>query len=375
MLYKPSWNTQEQWPDCFSGNMHGHILQLCVIQAVASFIHLEPKNATVLRGSEVHFNCSTDESWDVMAWLLGGRTILTISVEHGPLGRDESVSTVNHSVMSSLSVWELVLLNASFSPTVQEVTCELLPTKLGRSSSALFVQEKGNVRILESDQSVQEGMLVIFHCQASGWYPDPSVSWVVNGTTVDRGNYNTSSLQDPNGLFSSTSVLQMKAETSTMVECWASVSAARAHQSSSLKLTVVAPNTPQDYTVVIAVIVSVCTIILLAVLILVLYYRKKVTKSSSENKVSTSLWSVNLSSRRMSVADETRGKVNLGYHAEDVTSSGHHELRNRADSTINIISPPRVPDIIIFRSQNQKEEDFSNLYYKGGKTVRRVTTV
>ncbi|XP_018966955.1 immunoglobulin superfamily member 5 isoform X1 [Cyprinus carpio] len=370
MLYSSSWNTQEQWPNCFSGNMHGHILQLCVIQAVASFIHLEPKNATVLRGSEVHFNCSTDESWDVMTWLLGGRTVLTISVVHGPLGSDESVSTVNHS-MSSLSVWELVLMNASFSPTLQEVTCELLPTKLGRSSSALFVQEKGNVRILESDQSVQEGMLVIFHCQASGWYPDPSVSWVVNGTTVDRGDYNTSSLQDPSGLFGSTSVLQMKAETSTTVECWASVSAARAHQSSSVKLTVVAPKTPQDYTVVIAVIVSVCMIILLAVLILFLYYRKKVKKSSSENKISASLWTVDLSSRRRSVADETRGKVNLGYYAEDVTSSGHHDLRNRAD----IISPPRVPDIIIFRSQNQKEEDFSNLYYKGGKTIRRVTTV
>ncbi|ROL44227.1 Immunoglobulin superfamily member 5 [Anabarilius grahami] len=120
--------------------MHGHILQLCVIQAVASFIRLEPKNATVLRGSEVHFNCSTDESWDVMTWLLGGRTILSISVDHGPLGRDERVSTVNHS-MSSVSVWELVLMNASFSPTVQEVTCELLPAKDGRSSSNLFVQD------------------------------------------------------------------------------------------------------------------------------------------------------------------------------------------------------------------------------------------
>ncbi|XP_042626817.1 immunoglobulin superfamily member 5-like isoform X2 [Cyprinus carpio] len=354
--------------------MHGHILQLCVIQAVASFIHLEPKNATVLRGSEVHFNCSTDESWDVMTWLLGGRTVLTISVEHGPLGRDEHVSTVNHST-SSLSMWELVLMNASFSAIVQEVICELLPTRLGRSSSALFVQEKGNVRILESDLSVQEGMLVTFHCQASGWYPDPSVSWVVSGTTVDRGDYNTSSLQDPNGLFNSTSVLQIKAETSSSVECWASVSAAVAHQSSSVKLTVVAPKASQDYTVVIAVIVSVCTIILLAVLILILYYRKKLSKSSSGNKVSSSSWTVNLSRRRRSVADETRGKVNPGYHAEDVTSSGHHDLRNRADSTINIISPPRVPDIVIFSTQNQKEEDFSNLYCKGAKTVRRVTTV
>ncbi|KAK9962740.1 hypothetical protein ABG768_008092 [Culter alburnus] len=355
--------------------MHGHILQLCVIQAVASFIRLEPKNATVLRGSEVHFNCSTDESWDVMTWLLGGRTILSISVDHGPLGRDERVSTVNHS-MSSVSVWELVLMNASFSPTVQEVTCELLPPKLGRSSSDLFVQEKGNVRILEGDLSVQEGMLVTFHCQAIGWYPNPSVSWLVNATTVDRGDYNTSSLQDPSGLFNSSSVLQIKAEASTAVECWASVSAALAHQTSRVNLTVVAPETTEDYTVVIAVIVSVCTIILLAVLILILCYRKKLTKLSSENKVSSSSWTVNLSSERRCVSDETRGNVNPGYNAEDVTSSGHSDLRNRADSTIHIISPPRVPDIVIFSYQNQKEEDVSNLYCKEAKkTVRRVTTV
>jgi len=108
--------------------------------AVASFLHLEPKNATVLRGSEVHFNCSTDESWDVMTWLLGGRTILSISVVHGLMGKDDSVSTVNHSLLA-VSVWELVLMNASFSPTVQELTCELLPpSRLGRSTADLFVQ-------------------------------------------------------------------------------------------------------------------------------------------------------------------------------------------------------------------------------------------
>ncbi|ROL44226.1 hypothetical protein DPX16_4295 [Anabarilius grahami] len=185
-------------------------------------------------------------------------------------------------------------------------------------------------------------MLVTFNCQAIGWYPNPSVSWLVDATTVDRGDYNTSSLQDPSGLFNSSSVLQIKAEKSTAVECWASVSAALAHQTSRVNLTVVAPETTEDYTVVIAVIVSVCTIILLAVLILILCYRKKLTKLSSENKVSSSSWTVDLSSERRCVADETRGNVNPGYNAEDVTSSGHSDLRNRADSTIHIISPPRV---------------------------------
>ncbi|XDV31734.1 hypothetical protein PO909_002696 [Leuciscus waleckii] len=121
-------------------------------------------------------------------------------------------------------------------------------------------------------------MLVTFRCQALGWYPKPSVSWLVNATAVDRGDYNTSSLQDPSGLFNSTSVLEMKAEASSAVECVASVSAALAQQTSSVKLTVVAPQTTQqDHTVVIAVIVSVCTIILLAALILILCYRKKRT--------------------------------------------------------------------------------------------------
>ncbi|XP_073780467.1 immunoglobulin superfamily member 5 isoform X4 [Danio rerio] len=218
--------------------MHIHILQLCVIQAAASYIYLEPRNVSVLRGSEVRFNCSTTESWDVMNWRLGEDTILVISVDHGLLSRSESVSTVNHS-MTSLTVWELILSNSSFSQTVQEIRCELLPKNL-KSSSALFVQE-----------------------------------------------------------------------------------------------------------------------------------------SSSENKASSySSWTDNLSSERRSVADETSGKVNLGYHTEDITSSGHSDLENRADSTIYISSSPQVPDIVIFSSQNQEDEDFSNLYSNSAKkTVRQVTTV
>ncbi|XP_056329425.1 immunoglobulin superfamily member 5 isoform X1 [Danio aesculapii] len=349
--------------------MHIHILQLCVIQAAASFIHLEPRNVSVLRGREVRFNCSTNAPWDVMNWRLGEDTILVVSVEHGTLARSESISTVNHS-MSSLTVWELILSNSSFSQTVQEIRCELLPTNL-KSSSALFVQEKGSVRILEGDLSVQRGVFVTFHCQAIGWYPEPSVLWMVNGTSVDRSDYNTSSIQETNNLFNSTSELQLKADTSTTVECWASVSAPLSRQNSSVKLTVVAPKSTQDYTVVIAVIVSVCTIILLAVLILILCYRKKLAKSSSENKASFySSWADNLSCERRSVADETSGKVNLGYNTEDITSSGHSDLGNRADSTIYISSSPQVPDIVIFSSQNQ--DLYSN---SAKKTVRQVTTV
>ncbi|XP_051966045.1 immunoglobulin superfamily member 5 [Xyrauchen texanus] len=358
--------------------MHGHILLLnlllCAIQAVSSFIHLEPNNATVLRGSEVHFNCSTDETWDLMTWLVDGRTVLSITMQQGAVGRDPAVSTVNHST-SELSVWELVLMSAPFRPTVQVVICELLPTKPSRSSATLFVQEQGNVTILEGDLSASEGTLVIFHCQMVGWYPDPVVIWVVNGTTVDRSDYNISSLQESDNLFHSNSVLQLKAETSTMVECCASVPATLEHQSSSVNLTVVPSGTTQDYTDLIAVTVVVCVIILLVILILLLYYRKKLTKSSSKNKLSSSLWTVNLNGERRCAAEESRGKANEGYHVEDVRDSGHSDLRDRVQSTVNIIRPPQVPDIVIFSSQNHNEEDFLNLYGKELKTFRQVTTV
>ncbi|XP_051534511.1 uncharacterized protein igsf5b isoform X2 [Myxocyprinus asiaticus] len=259
--------------------MHGHILPLnlllCAIQAVSSFIHLEPNNATVLRGSVVHFNCSTDETWDLMTWLVDGRTVLSITMQQGTVGRDPAVSTVNHST-SELSVWELVLMSVPFRSTVQEVICELLPTKPSRSSATLSVQ--------------------------------------------------------------------------------------------------VPPRTTQDYTVLIAVTVAVCVIILLVILILLLYYRKKLTKSSSENKLSSSLWTVNLNGERTCATEETRGKVNQGYHAEDIRGSGHSELRDRVQSTMNI-SPPQVPDIVIFSSQNHNEGDFLNLYSKETKTFHQVTTV
>ncbi|XP_056612101.1 immunoglobulin superfamily member 5 isoform X1 [Triplophysa dalaica] len=350
--------------------MHGYNLQLnlllCTIQTVASFIQLEPMVVTVLRDSAVHFNCSTNESWDVMTWLLDGRTILTISVHHGPLGSDEIVSTLNHST-SALSVWELILMNAPFKPKAQEVRCEFLPTKSSRPSSTLFVQENGNVSILEGDLSAQEGTLVMFHCQAMGWYPSPTVSWAMSYIAVDRSDFNTSDLQDPDGLFNSISVLQIKAEMSTTVEC--QVSAAPAHQTSSIKLTVVQPETTQDYMAVIAVTVIVCTVVLLVALVLILYYKRKLTKTALKNTFSSSSpWTVNLDGIETSVAGETRGKINRGYHAEDATGSGHSDLSNRADSMTNITSPPR------HTSQNQTQGG-SNLYSKEVKTVRRVTTV
>lgn len=89
---------------------------------------------------------------------------------------------------------------------------------------------------MEGDLSAQEGTLVMFHCQAMGWYPSPTVSWAISYIVVDRSDFNTSDLQDPDGLFNSISVLQIKAEMSTTVEC--QVSAAPAHQTSSVKLTV-----------------------------------------------------------------------------------------------------------------------------------------
>ncbi|TRY91300.1 hypothetical protein DNTS_004945, partial [Danionella cerebrum] len=314
--------------------MHGHMLLLCLIQAVASFISLEPKNATVLRGRDVNFICSTNESWDVMTWLLMGRSVLSISAQHGPLGRDESVSVVNRST-ALMSLWELILHNASFIPTVQDLMCDLLPS--GRASSSLFVQEKGSVRIVEDDLSVPEGTLIIFHCQAFGWYPEPSMSWMVNESIVNE-DYNTSTIQDPTSfLFNSSSKLQIKAENSVTLQCWASVSAPLSLQTSTVRITVEAPDMTPDYTVLIAVVASVCTVILLALVILLLCHRKKLSKSSSENKSRSSHES-------RSADDETRGKVNMGYHAEDLTSPGHSDLGNRAGSRIHGVSIlPRHP--------------------------------
>lgn len=76
-----------------------------------------------------------------------------------------------------------------------------------------------------------------FQCDTSAWFPEPTVSWAVNGADVDSSQYNTTSVADGD-VFNATSVLNFQAVTSGTVECRAAIAALRNPISSSVPLTV-----------------------------------------------------------------------------------------------------------------------------------------
>lgn len=65
---------------------------------------------------------------------------------------------------------------------------------------------------------------VDFECLTSGWYPQPTIGWSLNGQPVDSSLYNSSSTV-VGDTFNSTSILTFQAVSSTTVECWATVAA------------------------------------------------------------------------------------------------------------------------------------------------------
>lgn len=85
--------------------------------------------------------------------------------------------------------------------------------------------------------AVDQGQQVEFQCDASAWYPEPDVGWVVYGVAVESSNYNTTSIADGD-FYNSTSVLKFHAVSNTTVECRATVAALRNPISSSIFLTV-----------------------------------------------------------------------------------------------------------------------------------------
>ncbi|XP_036411604.1 immunoglobulin superfamily member 5 [Colossoma macropomum] len=352
--------------------MHGVLLlQLvllaCVMDVVLSAMRLEPRKATVLQGDEVCFNCSTDEPWDVMVWQLNGRSMLTISALHGPLGHSDSIWAVNHST-SAVSVWEFVLKSPEFRPTVQEVTCELLPDMVHRETAALSVQVEGRVLISGGNVSTQVGAPVVLQCQAVGWYPAPAVEWSINGATVDGSQFNSSSVQDQTGLFNITSVLQLRVENISRVECSVSIPALPAPHTCTVFISAV----PQDSNsvVVIAVTATVCIIALLALITLIFFCRHKITKSK--------LFQDQLSFGQQNTEnnyEEREGKVNFGYHPEGPTGFSNPP---QAD-TETTAATQKVPDIIYIMSREPRQEsvtDYVNVQRRDGvKKIRQTTTV
>uniref|UniRef100_A0A674DIX2 Immunoglobulin superfamily member 5-like n=1 Tax=Salmo trutta TaxID=8032 RepID=A0A674DIX2_SALTR len=317
------------------GNLIPLILLACVAQVLNSQTQLKPRTITLLRGDTARLICSTAEPWQVMVWILNSGSVLTISAQYGILSNNPNVNAINCST-SQLSIWEFTLNRVQRSHQGQ-VTCDL--QNIQRLTADLFVQERGNVAITGGNVTVLKGEEILFRCLAVGWYPEPSLTWLVNGREVDQGQYNISTERpvDADGLYNLTSNLSVQAAESSHVECLASVSALPTPEASSVRLTV-------------------------------------------ESSLPEAIRIDESKSGRSAVAEATGGEVNLGYTTEGHSDAGRSDLivTGETHSQMNSISAHKIPDVVSssnFSLTNSQSNASTAHCGDGSKTVRRITTV
>ncbi|XP_047191358.1 immunoglobulin superfamily member 5 isoform X2 [Scophthalmus maximus] len=307
------------------------LLLSCGTQAGAQMT-LAPGALTVLRGDEARFTCSTsDARWTVMVWLLNGTAVLTVSKSHGVLPSTGTNVTAEPASGSKGDGWTFVLRSAERRSQGQ-VTCDL--QGIDRKTANLFVQEKGVVRVSGDDQLALKGQPVQFECQAAGWFPEPRLQWQVNDREVSEGDYNVSSEESGKSLFTVSSNLSVTAAKSSRVDCLASVSGLRTPLKSSVRLTV-GSSTPEAT-----------------------WFDQSVVGISS-------------------VAEATRGKVNLGYSSEGHTDADYNELIMEIRRKMDFDSFHKVPDVVHSSGPAPQSESRVQASPSEGNptSVRRITTV
>uniref|UniRef100_A0A3B5A6J8 Immunoglobulin superfamily, member 5a n=1 Tax=Stegastes partitus TaxID=144197 RepID=A0A3B5A6J8_9TELE len=233
--------------------------------AASEEVQLEPLNSTVLEGSDVQFNATVVGTWRVMTWSVQEFLVLTVSSAGGIIPSSEQFSARFSSDNRSV---EFTVHNVTRSQS-GPVTCTV-QGNFRPKTAQLYVQ--GEVFTLLHDLWVE------LQCLTTAWFPVPAVSWTQNGAAVNSSLYNTTSMADGDS-FNSTSVLTFQAVSDTTVTCLATVPTLKNPQSSSIFLTVVPK--PPDWTVLIAVVVSLGSAALLVLLIIgiIFCYRRRKDKS------------------------------------------------------------------------------------------------
>ncbi|KAK1882451.1 Immunoglobulin superfamily member 5 [Dissostichus eleginoides] len=315
-------------------------LLLSATGAVSGQFQLEPLNATVLHGSAVRFNATVQGAWKVMTWSVGGFLVTTMS-DIGNITSSSEQFSARFCSSRDPSCVEFTIQNV----TRREggaVTCSVLGN-YGSKTAQLYVQESGTMNIMGGNVTVTQDEQVEFQCVSSKWFPIPTVSWTWNSEAVNSSLYNTTSMADGD-FFNCTSVLKFQAVRDTQIECRATVPLA-SPQSSSVYLVVVPK--PTDWTVLIAVVVSIGSFALLVLLIIGIifcYKRRKEKKITYEDEMSRRVRTQNQIST-VHGAGQNQGQENTGYVPEGQISVAPSELTDSGFFPANG-SFSEMPDVV-----------------------------
>ncbi|XP_016431986.1 immunoglobulin superfamily member 5-like isoform X2 [Sinocyclocheilus rhinocerous] len=283
----------------------GLFLLITTVVSAQVQVQLQPLNAAVLRGSKARFNCSTTQPPSVMTWTANGRLVINILEASGVTNSADRFSATNFTTPGDYR-WEFAISNVQ-RDDAGEVTCQVLGGV--PRMATLSVQERGSVGIVGGNQTKTEGAKTEFQCRAVGWFPEPNVSWSVNGVAY---SCNTNSVTQGN-LFNSSCTLAVTAVKNSSVQCLVKIPALSTPDSSTVFLTVVQDKlAKRDQTVLIAVTVAFSAAALLFLIIygIVFFCKRRKKKSSYQEELRRARIH---SQNRTPATENVRGRDNRGY--------------------------------------------------------------
>ncbi|XP_068456192.1 immunoglobulin superfamily member 5 [Clinocottus analis] len=345
-------------------------LLLCATGAVSGRFQLQPLNSTVLQGSDARFNATVLGNWQLMTWTVREYLVLNFPVGGNVTSSSERF-TASFCSSGDTSCVQFTIHKVNRSADAGPVVCRVLGD-YGSETAQLHVQESGTVDIQGGNVTVEQDQQVEFRCVTSAWFPAAAVSWTRNGRAVNSSLYNTTSVADGEA-FNSTSVLSFQAVSNAMVECQATVLSLTRPQSSSVFLVVVPK--PPDWTVLIAVVVSIGGVALLVLLIIGIIFCCKLREEKQPN-YQDEMRRARTQSQMSggNAAGQRQGQENAGYLPEDQTSVAPSKL---ADSGFSQTSASEVHEVAW--NTNQAGNDYSAAHItvgeSGVKKHRHVTIV
>ncbi|KAM6139989.1 immunoglobulin superfamily member 5 [Pterocles gutturalis] len=259
-----------------------------------------PANATVLAGSEAHFNCTVSVGWVILIWLSNGNPVLTVISSQGPFETPGRFTSQNYTSGNAFTS-ELIIHNTQLSDS-GKIECSI--QQPGNSSFAfLSVQVNGSLFIKNSTLTVKDNKTVEIVCEALGWAPAPDITWMTNDSFIDKSRYVTQESQGSNGLRNALSILTLTPMDTEILTCLADIDALPNPQNATVTVIFVNSAIENDYSedsrstwvIVVAVVLSFVGIILLIIIIVVAVrccclkkkrstYQNEIRKVSAEKK-------------------------------------------------------------------------------------------
>ncbi|XP_006870923.1 PREDICTED: immunoglobulin superfamily member 5 [Chrysochloris asiatica] len=274
-----------------------------------------PKNATVLEGSEAHFNCTVSQGWLLIMWALNGIVVLSLTPKE-PIITNKRFTSASYEVDGNF-VSEMIIHDVQPSDA-GHIRCSLQNSD--RDASAfLSVQVMGELFIPSGDLVVTVSEPCNVTCRARGWAPLPDITWDI-GVPVSHSSYD--SFLEPEDPQNAVSILSITPQGNGTLTCVANAKDLHVHVSAAVNLTVIEsplgntdkPSLPTWAIILLAVSLS---LLLILIMILIIIFccgcisRKEKKDSSYQSEIRKS---ANVKTNTENTETKTKtGNENYGY--------------------------------------------------------------